>query len=344
MKFIKHEVVKQFMHDILKKKNLKKEYADYVVNGLIETSLRGVDSHGVRLFPHYIKAIESGRINTNPNISIKQNSNSTALIDADSTFGHVSGMVATKKAIELAKSNGMASVGVFNSTHFGAAAYFALEIAKNNMIGLSFTHADALVAPYNGKKSLFGTNPICFAAKGVGDDMFCLDMSTSQVSYNKVMTYKEDAKEIELGWGVDSNGLDVTDPSAVNSLKPSGLYKGQGLGMMVEILCALLTGAPFDHELSKMFADPIEKKRELGHFFIAIDITSFQNIDNFQERISSLMNIVRGQESISDIPVMASGDPEVKAYNDRFHNGLPMKDFDYNEFKKLANEFNEEWI
>ncbi len=85
-----------------------------------------------------------------------------------------------------------------------------------------------------------------------------------------------------------------------------------------------------------MFADPIEAKRHLGHFFIAIDISAFQEVEFFQDRISELMTILRSQDSSSDIPVMVSGDPEKISFEDRIKNGIPVKEKDWEEFDKIA--------
>ena len=62
-------------------------------------------------------------------------------------------MEAAKRAIELATEAGTGHIAIYNSTHFGAAAYYALEIAKHDMIGMIFTNTDALVKTYAGKRS-----------------------------------------------------------------------------------------------------------------------------------------------------------------------------------------------
>src|SRR5579863_5432808 len=70
---------------------VERESIAHVVGSLLQTSLRGVDSHGIRLFPHYVRASRSGRINVAPRITIKSTGNSTAILDADHAFGHRAG-------------------------------------------------------------------------------------------------------------------------------------------------------------------------------------------------------------------------------------------------------------
>src|SRR3990167_6827968 len=142
--------LQEFIKSVLLKARVREDVAKYVTEGLVQTSLRGVDSHGVRLLPHYLKGVKGGRINPNPNYKFIRTFPSTGIFDADHTFGHAAGMEAAKKAIELANEAGTGHIAVYNSSHFGAAAYYALEIAKNDMIWMSFTNTDALIKTYGG--------------------------------------------------------------------------------------------------------------------------------------------------------------------------------------------------
>ena len=120
------------MKKVLINLTVNKDSINHVVNSLVETSLRGVDSHGINLFPHYCRAISSGRINKNPDINISDTGVSTSSIDADHSFGHHVGAVAIDKAIKLSEKTGISAVNVKNSTHFGAASYFGLRAAEKN--------------------------------------------------------------------------------------------------------------------------------------------------------------------------------------------------------------------
>ncbi|MEK7287921.1 MAG: Ldh family oxidoreductase, partial [Elusimicrobiota bacterium] len=100
-----------------------------VANSLSQASLRGVDSHGVRLLPHYIEALRSGRINPNPELKFKKTATAAGVVDADHTFGHAAGAFAMRQAMQLAQKSGIGAVSVANSSHFGAAAYFTLIAA-----------------------------------------------------------------------------------------------------------------------------------------------------------------------------------------------------------------------
>ena len=332
--------LKDFIKKVLLKANVRQDVALHVAEGLIQTSARGVDSHGVRLLPHYLEGVKGGRINPNPKYNFKKTSQSTGTLDADHTFGHAAGMEAAKRAIELAKEAGTGHVAVYNSSHFGAAAYYALEIAKHDMIGISYTNTDALVKTYAGKKPFLGNNPICFVAPCEGEETFCLDMATSVLTFNKIRQLREEGKSAPAGTGANSEGIETTNPDEVTTLLPIGGYKGYGLSMMVEILCGLLTGMPYGPNIPKMFEAPMSQKRFLGHFISAIRIDCFQDKNTFKKRLSQMMTELRNEvPQDRTVPVQVPGDPEKKQYEVRRKAGIPIKQTEYETFKKLGKEY-----
>lgn len=332
--------LKKFFLGILSHLNVDKNVAYHLIEGLIQTSLRGVDSHGIRLFPHYIRALEAGRINGSPNYKFEKTSLSTGKLDADHTFGHAAGAEGMQRAIKLAKEAGIGSVAVYNSSHFGAAAYYALMAAKRDMIGLSFTHADALVVPSRGKRPYFGTNPICFAAPCDGEEPYCLDMATSFYNWNKVKQLREGRNKAPLGIGVDKKGNETTDPQKMKALIPIGDYKGYGLGMMIDILCSLLTGMPFGPHISSMFESPVNEHRFLGHYFMAIRIDCFENPKTFKARLAKMMREVRSEPRYKeDKPILVAGDPEKNNYKNRVKKGIPIRQKDFESLVELGQKY-----
>jgi len=329
-----------FIKNILLKAGVREDVAHFVTEGLIQTSLRGVDSHGVRLLPHYLKALKGGRINSNPQYAFHQTSPSTGMFDVDHTFGHAAGMEAAKKAILLAKEAGSGHVAIYNSTHFGAAAYYSLEIAKHDMIGMSFTNTDALIKTYGGKRPFLGNNPICMAVPCDGEEPFCLDMATSQMTFNKVKQFEQEGKQLPQGVGFDKDGIETTNSKEVTMLSPIGGYKGYGLSMMVEILCSLLTGMPYGPYIPKMFEAPLNQKRFLGHFVMALRIDCFQEISVFKKRLSQMIQELRKEPKMDDsMPIQIPGDPEKKIFEVRKREGIPIPEKEYLILQSLGSEY-----
>jgi len=314
------------------------ESSEHVIESLLQTSLRGVDSHGIQLFPHYIRAARAGRINIVPHMTIKSSGASTAVLDADHAFGHRAGADAIDHAIDLASKSGIGVVSVRQSSHFGAAAYFALRAANRGFIGLAFTNADSLVKAFNARKAVFGTNPICFTAPLQNEGPLCLDMATSVISWNKVRVRHASGLQLMPDWAYDAEGVPTTDPAAARSLSPSGGYKGYGLGMMVEILCGLLAGGPIGTEILTMYGAPLEARRSISHFLMAIDIGRFVDPESFRSRLQSLVDQIRSMPAIAD-SVMVPGDPEKRSFVERSAAGIPVPQAVFDSLCEISQNF-----
>lgn len=316
------EVMRATLHDL----GVVPEAARHVAESLVTTSLRGVDSHGINLFPHYLRAIRSARIKAAPEMKLTRTGPSALLLDADHAFGHHAGSVAMEHAVAAALETGMAAVSVRHSSHFGAAAYFALQAARRDCIGLAFTNADALVKAHGAREPFFGTNPICFAAPLQSEEPFCLDMATSLVSWNKVLNCRRRGEPLPEGWAFDAAGLPVTDAQVAASLNPAGSYKGFGLGMMVDVLCALLAAAPISRDLLPMYSSPIEARRDISHFFLALHIGHFSDPALFRASLQSMADRVRALTPLDPAqPVLVPGDPEKSSFKLRSRSGIPVE-------------------
>lgn len=311
----------------------------HVADSLLETSLRGVDSHGINLFPYYVHAVEGGRINRAPEMTIVKRRSSSAVLDGDHGFGHHAGSVAIELAMQMATESGIGIVAVRHSTHFGAAAYFAHQASRRGYAAFAFTNADALVKAYGGKEPFFGSNPICFAVPMANEEPFCLDMSTSRVSWNKVVNKRRGKETMPDGWASDEHGEPTTEPVRAKMLEPLGDYKGFGLGMMVEILCAGLSDGPFDRDILPMYGSPLSERRNISHCFMAINIQDFVEIGHFTERMRSLATRLRAISPSGAEPVMAPGDPEKRAAARRLVDGIPVDAEKYEEFLRVSESF-----
>jgi LDH2 family malate/lactate/ureidoglycolate dehydrogenase len=330
---------------LLRSRRVRDDVAGPVVTSLVETSLRGVDSHGIELLPHYVRALDAGRINPDPHYRFERTAAATSRLDADHTFGHAAGAEAMRQAMTMAREAGSGAVAVANSTHFGAAAFFALLAAREGFLALSFTHADSLTLTHGGTRPFFGTNPVCFAAPCRDEEPFCLDMATSQVSWNKILRHRQSGEPLGDDWAFDAEARPARDAEAARMLAPIGAYKGYGLAMMVEILCGVLTGMPFGRDIVRMYADPIETKRRLGHFFMAIDPGRFLDPALFRVRLQELIDRVRAEPAADPAqPVMVPGDPEKKTFAVRTAEGVPLSPRAAEEFRALAAEIGEPWL
>jgi LDH2 family malate/lactate/ureidoglycolate dehydrogenase len=340
IKRFSEEKIYKFLKSALKAVNVRDDVLEHVARGLLSASTRGVDSHGIRLLPHYIAAVEGGRINPDPQYRFEQTASATGTFDADHTFGHAAGIEAMHKAMAIADDAGAGLVSVYNSTHCGTSAFFALEAAKKDYIGLSFTHANSLLNTPNAIRPFFGLNPIAMAVPCDGEEPFCYDSAPSVITWNKLLQMRQENIDAPLLSGADDKGIPTIDSHKITQLLPIGGYKGFGLAMIVDILCGLFTGMPVGRDISDMYKTPLSQKRYLGQFYMAIKITAFQPLDIFKKRMKKLMDDVRNEpKSDSNIAVMVPGDPEKKNFADRIKNGIPVKEHDLNAFKMFTDKY-----
>jgi ureidoglycolate dehydrogenase (NAD+) len=304
---------------------------EHAVGATVEASLRGVDSHGIHLLPHYHRAARAGRVNPSPNFNVAKRAAAAALLDADHAFGHHAAVVAIELAEELASKTGVGTVAVCHSTHFGSAAYAPLMAARRGKLAFGFTNADGLVRAFGARRPVFGTNPICITAPLDAEDPCCLDMATSTVSWNKILNHRAQKAQLAAGWAADASGQPTRDADDARMLEPVGGYKGFGLGMFVEVLCGLLAGGPIAHEILPMFTAPLTERRNLSHFFAVIDIAAFTDPGAFRTRLTTLAQSIRALGK----DVMIPGDPEKRALAHRSVHGIPMTEERFAEFEAI---------
>lgn len=335
---VRAEELRELMNLAFEDIGVERSSREHIVENLIFTSLRGVDSHGVKLFPYYLKAFQAGRLNKTPKVSTISETGAYASLDGDFGTGHFLGIVAADKAMQLAKLEGLGLVTIKNSTHFGSCAYYGFHIRKAGMLGLVFTNADPLLKHPNTNSSFFGTNPVCLVAPLANGDSLCVDMATSVVSFNKISNYAREGLEIPADWGFDSAGIPTTEANEVKTLASFGGYKGFWLAMIVEILTSCLADGMLGNDVIGMYSnEPLSKQRPISQTFMAIDVSRLNK--NFETRISYMVESLRKLSSPDDAVVMAD-DLERASMAKRSVNGIPVSQSLASEFLAATDRFN----
>lgn len=307
---IAQDTLKELVVKKLTDASLVKEHAEVVADVLVHADMRGVSSHGVLRTEHYVKRLNEGGLNPNPEFKIKETGPCSAVFDGDDGMGHVVTKEAMDRAIEMAKKNGIGMIGIVNSSHCGALSYFVQQAAEQNLVGMALTHTDNIVVPFGGAKPYFGTNPIAYGFPARKNKPVILDMATSNVAFGKVLHAREAGKEIPGDWGVDASGQPTTNPNDVSYLLPFAGPKGYGLGMVVDIMSGILTGSAFGPNIAKMYGD-YDKKRKLGHFIFTINPSMFTNIDDFLDSMDQMIDEIHGVEPAEGFnKVLVPGEPE----------------------------------
>ncbi|MEM6261500.1 MAG: Ldh family oxidoreductase [Bacteroidota bacterium] len=305
---------------------------------LIRADLRGIDSHGIARLRAYTRMIEAGRVNPNPNISVVRQTATTATVDGDSGLGLVVGPWANNLVMEKASAYGSGWVSVRNSNHYGIAGYYPMEALKQDLIGWSMTNATPTVAPLWGLDRMLGTNPIAIAFPGKEEPPIVIDMATSAAPFGKIQIALRKQTDVPSGWIMDKDGQLTTRPRDMiegGALMPLGTtremggHKGYALASMVDILCAVLSGANWGPFTPPFVLDQLPPDdapgKGLGHFFGAMQIAGFIDPDEFKQQIDAWIRTFRANTPAPGTSgPLIPGDPERKAEAERAQNGVPL--------------------
>jgi ureidoglycolate dehydrogenase (NAD+) len=295
-----------------------------LARSLVQTSLWGVDSHGIARLPHYLNRLAHGSILARPAITVTRTGTATAHVDGGQGLGIVVSHRANRTAMEIAAECGVAAVGVSDSSHCGAIGLYTREAARAGMVGLAFTHSDSIAAPFGGHVPFLGTNPISIAFPRAGGEPVCLDMATTSIPWNRVMNARREGNPLPAGVAVDVHGADATDAEAARALRPLGGpeygHKGYALALVIELLCGPLNGNPFGPHISPMY-EKLELPRRLGAFFIVVDPARFPGGPTLAATVEQMARELAAQPGQPRMP----GDPEQETEARRRREGIPLE-------------------
>ena len=346
-RLIPADLIRRQLEAVFQSWGMAQEHIRTTVEVMVATDLSGVDSHGLGMLPSYHERRGRGIIKDRPDIRVVREKPAVALIDADRSLGHPPSVKAMTLAVEKARETGVAVVGVRNSNHFGAAGYYSRMAAEMGCVGMSMTNAPGpAMVPTFGRDSVLGTNPLAFAAPATRNPPFSLDMATTTVAVGKLNIARRLGKAIPEGWALNTEGQPESDGAAAYAARrltplggdrERGSHKGYGLGMMVEILCAVLTGS----WASGRDADgrPERTKQDVGHFFLAIDPEKVRADGEFRDDLDRMIDMLHATPPVDPArPVLVPGDPEVASTAERSKTGIPVAETLIEETRKVAEE------
>jgi len=310
LKLFPVEKIYNLMLDVFIGLGVPAEEAKICSDVLIESDLRGIESHGIGRLKMYFDRIRDKIQNAETKIGIISNRKATAVWDGNHGMGQVIGFKAMQAAITKAEEFGLGSVAVRNSTHYGIAGYYAKMATDRNMIGLTFTNARPSIAPLFGVTPLLGTNPICFGAPSDLEYPFLYDAATSITQRGKIEVLDREHKQTPEGWAIDDKGLAHTDTRKLlidlvtqkasllalgGAEELLGGHKGYGLSTMVEILCAALQNGSYLDDLIGL-ENGRKAPYKLGHFFLVLNIEFFTDPNDFRKIVTNIMQRLKNSE------------------------------------------------
>jgi L-2-hydroxycarboxylate dehydrogenase (NAD+) len=331
---VKQKKLKILLNQIFQKHKLSKDHSKIVSDYLIKAELLDAPSHGLARLKMYCDRIKKKLINPKPNIKIKKISNSISHVDANDSIGFVAADIGIKQAIKNAKKTGIGLVAIKKSGHYGLSSFYAEQAVKNNLIVFCFTNAPPALAPYGAKKSLFGTNPICFGAP-TGKAPFILDASTSMINRGKIRRASKLGQKIPYGVALDKYGQITIDANKAleGTQLPISTFKGSGLAWMVDILSGVLTGSSHSGKTKDPF-DDFSGPQNMGHLFITFDPKIFIGKNFIKEMKINISRIKRLPKAKGFKSILYPGERKNKIYRKNLNKDISIP-------SKILNEINE---
>jgi ureidoglycolate dehydrogenase (NAD+) len=124
----------------------------------------------------------------------------------------------------------------------------------------------------------------------------------------------------------------------VIGLHPFGGYKGSGLGLVIDVLCSLLGGAPYGPDIPVMYGD-LDKERQLGGLIGVIDPGRFGDGSQFRGRVHEMLRRWQALPALDPAnPVLFPGQPELITRQERLKKGIPLGPALMKQFESLAGD------
>ena len=331
---MKQKKLKLILNQIFQKHNLSKDHSKIVSDYLIKAELLGAPSHGLARLKMYCDRIKKRLINPRPKIKIKKISSSISYINADNSIGFVSADIAINQAIKNAKKTGIGLVAVKKSGHYGLSSFYAEQAVKKNLIVFCFTNAPPALAPHGAKRSLFGTNPICFGVP-TGKVPFILDTSTSVINRGKIRRAHKLGEKIPYGVALNKSGIITTNAkeALLGTQLPIASFKGSGLAWMVDILSGVLTGSSHGGKTKDPF-DDFTGPQNVGHLFITINPKVFIGKSFVKEMKKNIKLVKKLPKAKGFSSILYTGERKNKTYKKNLNKDISIP-------SKILKEINE---
>ncbi|MFY0545406.1 Ldh family oxidoreductase [Brevibacillus sp. H7] len=333
--------LEDFSAEVFTRAGVPRQHAETVAQSLLHADLRGIESHGLARMPIYVQRIERGLVEPKNEAAVVSRKEASTLLDGQNQLGAVVGKKALSLALEGARKNGTAVIGVRKSNHFGACSFYAEQAIEQGMILLVLSNAPQTMAPTGGIRPFFGSNPLAIGIPAGEEPPFLLDMATSVAARGKIALAAKKGESIPHGWALDAAGMPTTDADKAleGTILPIGGPKGYGIAMFIDILCGVLTGAGFGESVCSLY-DNWEHSQNVGHVFLAIEINRFMPLDLFRQRMDTYIRQVKAVPKADGISeILIPGELELRTMKQRKLTGIPLAPPIVRELKEMGSAY-----
>ncbi|MFF5258477.1 Ldh family oxidoreductase [Actinomadura viridis] len=352
---VPYEELLDFVTAVFVARDLPHDRARSAAEALCYGDLTGLGSHGVvNLTRLYLPLLASGRADPNAEPAVVADRGAAVLVDARRALGLWAAREMMDLACRRAAEHGIGLVTVRDMTHIGCAGHHAERATRHRMIGLTASNCgrQRIARPPGGRVAMLGTNPLSIAAPaGPSRPPFVLDMSTTVVPTGRVRVAARAGLPAPEGWLYDDQGRPVTDAAAfdrgeahlawLGGRPETGVYKGYGLGLLVEVLAALVPGAGMGPEPEALegTGGPSGRDDDIGLFMLAVAPDALRSPDRYAADAATLFGTLLACPPVDeDAPVRYPGQLEAERAELNLRDGVPLPAPIHAELRELAAE------
>jgi len=318
--------------DVLMALGASEEVATVVAESLVLSNLVGHDSHGIVRLVQYASFVQSGQVLPSATPEVVARRTATAVVDGAWGFGQPAAQLATRLAVELGHSSGVAAVTIKDCNHIGRLGEYVADLADAGMVGVSFCNSGPVVAPYGGAGRVMGTNPFAWGVPRRDGASAILDFATSNVAEGKLNIARAEGRRVAPGSIVDSDGRPSEDPNdfyAGGALVPFGAHKGSGMSVLIELTGGLLSGMGTSPASNYLGGN--------GTVILGIDIAAFVDLAAFLDEVDEFCAIMK-RAAGTGAEVLVPGELESRTRVERERDGIPIGEGIRREITALADK------
>ena len=258
-------------------------------------SLDGVYSHGMNRYVRYLGDMKSGLCDASV-MEAERVSGVGGLEVWDAHFG-VGPIIAEQmaiRAVELAKTHGIACVALRNNSHWLRAGRYGLMMADAGMMGLCMTNTAMNLVAYGAKEASTGNNPITIAIPRKAGSLV-MDIAVSQYAFGKLEIMAQEGKMLDTECGYDVDGNLTNDPKEIvksGLMLPMALWKGSALSIMIDMMVSMLSLGRTSLEIG----DPSKGEKGMSQIYICMNPAAVVDMEQAEEQMEKTIAFLNGLE------------------------------------------------
>ena len=334
MPYIAFEEALRVTRSALLRAGFTPDKAERLSGVFCQNTLEGVASHGLNRFARFVKEAVTGVVDVNAEPETVAALGGMEVWDGHFGPGPLIAESAMDRAIELARTHGIACVTVRNSNHWQRAGRYGWQAVRAGMIGMLWTNTCRNLPAWGAVDARLGNNPFVLAIpreKGA----VVVDMSMSQYAYGRLEIARQNGEKLPTPGGFDREGNLTDDPCAILESRrplPIGYWKGAAMSLALDMIAA---GTSLGRTVNMI--GPAGEEKGLSQVFIAMNYAGLVGQHEAQQRFDDAVEgMLASTPADPEKPVRFPGGNIHKTVEKQLKNGMYVNEKTWNAIMELA--------